>query len=472
MGFDYNGAIKAGYSDDEINSFLSNKSKNLASNQAQSVVGFTNEAPKAPNLSEAKPHENKSWFDSVVDSGKRLYKDITSPIDYATDNIVATLTGKSANEVRDNYKTQQDISKINRTLSAQEALNNGTFALGGLFKSDDERKVDADRTKDIFIKTAQELGYEPLMAKHNGEIKYGVRLKNGEVKDITPDFLDLLGANSNEILGSLAGTGVALATKSPTAGAAARSLLATRAARALTYGAVGSGAGAVADYTRNTADTDDEFKLSEAIKAGISGASNEALGAGLAQLLNPVIKGFKATGKISADMIGKVADYMPILKTLREQNIGGALKELEAQMGGKENLDEFLKQADKMGVRVKINDSSYLAGIAKEELEKAGAKIDDFNAQNELMQKGKDFTQKGVNLAKDGIDAAQNLFFKNDEITKNQSDFLTATRGNERVAQMASNTLSLNATAANRLNEIITADTNKILDEFNTFKGA
>lgn len=38
----------------------------------------------------------------------------------------------------------------------------GTFALGGLFKSDDERKADASRTKDIFIKTAQELGYERL----------------------------------------------------------------------------------------------------------------------------------------------------------------------------------------------------------------------------------------------------------------------------------------------------------------------
>ncbi|WP_169753546.1 hypothetical protein [Campylobacter mucosalis] len=472
LGFNYKGALDAGYSQDEINSFLSNKSKNLAANQAQNAVSFTNEAPKAPNLSEAKPHENKNWLDSVVDSGKRLYKDITSPIEYAADNIVATITGKSANEVRDNYKTQQDISKINRTLSAQEALNNGTFALGGLFKSDDERKADASRTKDIFIKTAQELGYEPFMATHNGEIKYGVKLKNGEIKDITPDFLDLLGANANELIGSLGGTAVALATKSPVAGGAVRSLLAPATARALTYGAVGSGAGAVADYTRNTANTDGEFKINEAIKAGVGGASNEALGAGLAELLNPAIKGFKATGKISAEAISKAADYMPILKTLREQNVGGALKELEAQMGGKEALDEFLKQADEMGVRVNINDGSYLAGVAKEELEKAGQKVDDFNAQNELMQKGKEWTQKGVNLAKDAVDTAQNLFFKNDEITKNQSDFLTAARANERVAQIASNALSSNATAANRMNEIITADTNKILDEFSTLKGA
>ncbi|KEA46556.1 hypothetical protein CR66_01580 [Campylobacter mucosalis] len=348
----------------------------------------------------------------------------------------------------------------------------GTFALGGLFKSDDERKADASRTKDIFIKTAQELGYEPFMATHNGEIKYGVKLKNGEIKDITPDFLDLLGANANELVGSLGGTAVALATKSPVAGGAVRSLLAPATARALTYGAVGSGAGAVADYTRNTANTDGEFKINEAIKAGVGGASNEALGAGLAELLNPAIKSFKATGKISAEAISKAADYMPILKTLREQNVGGALKELQAQMGGKEALDEFLKQADEMGVRVNINDGSYLASVAKEELEKAGQKVDDFNAQNELMQKGKEWTQKGVNLAKDAVDTAQNLFFKNDEITKNQSDFLTAARGNERVAQIASNALSSNATAANRMNEIITADTNKILDEFNALKGA
>ncbi|MDL0090025.1 hypothetical protein, partial [Campylobacter gastrosuis] len=493
MGFDYNGAIKAGYSDDEINNYLGfnykgaldagyshdeinshllNKNKNLANNQVQNVVSFTNEAPKAPDLSQIKPHENKSWFDSVIDSGKRFYKDITSPIEYAADNIVATITGKSTNEVRDNYKTQQDVSKINRTLSAQEALNNGTFALGGLFKSDDERKADAEKTKDIFIKTAQELGYEPFMANHNGEIKYGVKLKNGEIKDITPDFLDLLGANANELIGSLGGTAVALATKSPVAGGAVRSLLAPATARALTYGAGFGGVGAGADYARNIADTDGDFKVDEAIKAVIGGASNEALGAGLAELLSPAIKSFKATGKISAEAIGKVADYMPILKTLREQNVGGALKEVQEQVGGKENLDELLRQADEMGVRVDINDGSYLTSVAKEELEKAGQKVDDFNANNELLQKGKEWTQKGVNLAKDAVDTAQNIFFKNDEITKNQSDFLTAARANERVAQIASNALSSNATAANRMNEIITADANKILDEFNALKGA
>lgn len=454
-GFDYKAAINAGYSTDEMDGFLSSKTKNLEP-QTQSHI------PSAPTIANAK-NSDKSWLDNVVDAGKKTYGALIEPVEYVADNLVSLATGKSTNEVRDNLRQSEDLRKIQDTIASQDALNAGTFAVNSFLKDDNERIVDAQKVKNIFVDTARGLGYEPMMrVDDDGATSYGVRLKNGEIKDITPNFLNILKANLKEIGGSLLGVGLASVTKNPTSLAVGRSLLVNPASRALAYSVAGSGGGAASDYIDNSQKTGNEITAGGIINSTIGGMANDVLGAGIAEAISPVAKNsIKITGKA----LDKTIDLMPFVKMLREQNYKGAEKELIEQMGGREAYDEFNKLANEMGTRVNVADGSYIAGVAKEGLENASKAIDEFDPQKPLMQKGKEIAKEATGKAGGLVDKAQNVLLKGEDIAKAQSDFITAARGNERVAQIASGSLSQNPTAANMMREIITKDANKILDE-------
>lgn len=227
-------------------------------------------------------------------------------------------------------------------------------------------------------------------------------------------------------------------------------------------GAVGSGTGGVLDATAGAEYLDKSMTAGDALRkfgeeALLSGAGDVVLG-GAAKIAKPTLN-------VSGKFVGKALDLMPIVRALRDQNIGGALKELENQVGGKEALDAIRKQADELGTKVDIEDGSYLAGVAKDELGQVGKKLDELEVERQLLQKGKEKAKEAIEKSDGLIDKVQNLFFKSDDITKGQSDILTGARANERVAQIAGEALASNPVAANKMNQIITTDTNKILDD-------
>ncbi|AQW82996.1 hypothetical protein [Campylobacter pinnipediorum] len=439
--------------------------------------------PKAPQTDNA-PTQNRSWFDNFTHGASDFIDDISAPVKQAyqgvsdlvdkakhgvenlADDTFQVLTGSSderMREVKNKMKQNSDISKLTKTVASQQALNSGTFALNELFKSADEKHQDIIKTKNIFSNMAKQMGYKPVFGKDkDGGLRFGVMIGDNDVKDITPDFFDALGASSKELLGSTIGGITALATKNPTAGATAS---------ALVGGMLGGGFGSMSDYATNSANTGNDTNIAGYANSFTGGFGNEAIGVGMASLFQPVlkaaVKGTEKTIKIG----GKVINMIPIINAIRKQNVDGAFKEFEKQMGGKEATQEILRQADEFGSRVNIEDGSTLVNTAKQTLDDGLENFNKFESNNETINRAKELANEYAPTAKNIINKAQNIILDNDKITKAQSDFLTGARANERVAQMAQATLSSNADAANNMTNVITKDANKIVSEFENLRG-
>lgn len=481
MSFNYNEAIKAGYSNDEITQYLGgfNYKKALDSGYSQDEINAylqakrqppkQNQAPQAPIMTTQPQQKNNGWLSDIQKGIKRVNKEILNPINYAIDGAVGLITGKDRNEVAKNAQTLNNKNQAQDILSSQEVLNNGTFALNAFFKDEVDKKSDLEKMRLTLINTAEKLGYSPMIAQQNdGTMRYGLKDKEGKIHDITPNFASLLKANSGEILGSLAGITAQALTKSPTTGVAVKGLMANQGARALTYSMLGSGAGAGSDNIRNTQKIDDQVQLNEVLKSTIGGASNDIMGAGAAEILGKVASpAFKAILKGT----NKALDYVPIINKIRGQNFDGAMAELEAQVGGKKALQDILKQADELNARIDVGDGSFLAQTAKEKIGETSEAITKLNPQKQIAQKGLNLTQKGLNYANKALDTAQEMFLKNDEIKDAQSKILAGARANERVADIAAPALAQNAQAANNLNKIITKDTDNIYSQLAKLQG-
>ncbi|MGP1580840.1 MAG: PBECR2 nuclease fold domain-containing protein [Wolinella sp.] len=362
---------------------------------------------------------------------------------------------------------EKNLSKLKREISALEALHNGTFALNPLFDSQESKKQKQQELLNYFASSVSKMGYKPkVMQERGGGLKFGVEI-DGAVHDVTPSFLDALARNGLEIGlslasiaaipftggASLAGLGAAAAGAGAraAAGSAARAALSSAAGKGFAYGVAGSAAGAGGDYLLNSKIAGETPSALGTTKAILGGAGNEALGVGIGEA---IMKAVQSVPRFS----GKVIDYSPVIGALRKQNINGALRELEKQVGGKEEAEKLLALAQKRGTTLESTSKSEAFEVAKNLLDSKSKEL-----RNPKLRAGASRAKEAVELL--------DRYLLSDEIQKGQSKILTLARANPRLAEMLGSVVKSEPKAAENLKRIINTDTEKIFHELESLKG-
>ncbi|MGG7049250.1 MULTISPECIES: hypothetical protein, partial [unclassified Campylobacter] len=460
-----------------------NEQEPLIDEQTQKILQNNSiKAPQAPIMPDKINTQKSAWdkaseaiLDGISEVGKAA-KDIASPLIQAVDGYKQIF---NMGEYANTHKARQE--ELTKKLATKEYLQNGTFALNPFLKSKEESQSDKEALINFFNDEAIKLGFKPkIKTERNGEVKFGIELADGKVRDITPGFMDAIMPSKNEIVGSIGGTLASAAvlglTKNPAlAGEASAYMraLAHPTTKIFAGGAVGSGVGALQDYRQNTALVGEEATLQGASSAMLGGVANEALGVGMAEAVAKAIPQVNKLMSVLPKYSDKAINFMPVLKQLRTQNISGAMRELEKQVGGKAELEAILAKANEAGVVVDISDASYVAKMTKDKLGDAEKFIDklDETTQNQTLKKGLSFAKKLDEVAIKGVSYIEHGFLSKEAITDAQSKILTIARANSRVGEMLGSILSQNATAANNLKQMINTDTDKIFKELESISG-
>ncbi|MGG7073205.1 DEAD/DEAH box helicase family protein [Campylobacter sp. 9BO] len=460
-----------------------NEQEPLIDEQTQKILQNNSiKAPQAPIMPDEINTQKSAWdkaseaiLDGISEVGKAA-KDIASPLIQAVDGYKQIF---NMGEYANTHKARQE--ELTKKLATKEYLQNGTFALNPFLKSKEESQSDKEALINFFNDEAIKLGFKPkIKTESNGEVKFGIELADGKVRDITPGFMDAIMPSKNEIVGSIGGTLASAAvlglTKNPAlAGEASAYMraLAHPTTKIFAGGAVGSGVGALQDYRQNTALVGEEATLKGASSAMLGGVANEALGVGMAEAVAKAIPQVNKLMSVLPKYSDKAINFMPVLKQLRTQNISGAMRELEKQVGGKAELEAILAKANEAGVVVDISDASYVAKMTKDKLGDAEKFIDklDETTQNQTLKKGLSFAKKLDEVAIKGVSYIEHGFLSKEAITDAQSKILTIARANSRVGEMLGSILSQNATAANNLKQMINTDTDKIFKELESISG-
>ncbi len=361
---------------------------------------------------------------------------------------------------------EKNLSKLKREISALEALHNGTFALNPLFDSEESKKQKQQELLNYFASSVSKMGYKPkVMQERGGGLKFGVEI-DGAVHDVTPSFLDALARNGLEIGlslasiaaipftggASLAGLGAAAAGAGAraAAGSAARAALGSAVGKGFAYGVAGSAAGAGGDYLINSKIAGETPSALGTTKAILGGAGNEALGVGIGEA---IMKAVQSVPRFS----GKVIDYTPVIGAIRKQNINGALRELEKQIGSKEKTLELLALAQKRGTELESSSRSQMLDIAKGLLD---------------SQKSNKYEpiRKLAGYGKLGVEASEKFLFS-PEVNKGHNKILTLARSNPRLAEMLGSIVKSEPKAAENLKNIINTDRQRLFSELERLRG-
>ncbi|WP_081302503.1 hypothetical protein, partial [Campylobacter fetus] len=445
------GAKEMEIPDNVLNSFKQPKQE-ISQAQINPNNAFGNAQP-APNIQNAKDMTDRSIVDTLNDTVKSGWGEVTKIANSL--NPFDTQKGMTNQE--------KDLNNIQSAIISKDALNRGTFALNPLLDSKDKAKAKQTDLENVFRQKAKEIGYQATIGKsENGETRYGI-VVNGQVKDITPNFMQTLAANSGEIAGSIAGS--ILAPQAKVAGIASKAL--TPLAKSFIGGMAGSGVGASGDYVANSLNANSDITTSGVLNSAYGGLGNEALGAGLAATLTPAIKAGAKGVNATAKGIDKAIDLVPIINQLRTQNIGGAMAELENQVGGKEILNKILNDAMATNTKIDIKDGSTMAMMAKNKADEINTNIANSKANNTIKNISSNVSDKTSQVT----DFLQNSFLKNGVITDGQEKLLAAARANPRIAQVLSGIIAESPEVANNLSPIISRDANKIINMLDNLVG-
>ncbi|WP_065842883.1 hypothetical protein [Campylobacter fetus] len=444
------GAKEMEIGDDILAKFKAPQQNGAQNTQTQTqnngYLGGYKEAPQAPNTQNARDLNNKGFSDNLGNIGNKIVN--------ATKQTLNSLN--PFDDTKGLTNDERDLKAIQKNLIANGTLNRGTFALNGLFDSKQEAKAKQDNLENEFRKKVESYGLTPTMGKtKQGERRYGVRDKNGQIHDITPNFMQTMSANIGEIAG---GVGGAFIPGGAVAKVGAKAL--SQVARSVVGSTVGSMAGAGGDYAANSQKTDKEMTAKGLRDSVVGGAANSLIGdaaaIGLGKVAVPAIKG---TIK-GAD---KAINLMPIVHQLRTQNAGGAKNELIAQVGGKDALEKIKNNAINMNTKIDVADGSTMAKMAKDKL----GEVSDGISSSKLPQTIKNGTSSISQKTNQTIDFLQNAFLKNGEITDLQETALIAARANPRIAQVLAQTIQESPEVANNLSKIISKDSNNIIEFLN-----
>lgn len=448
--------VPQGAKEMEIGDDILAKFKAPQQNQAQNIptqtqnnngyLGGYNAVPQAPNMQNARDLSNKGFSDNLENIGNKIVN--------ATKQTLSSFN--PLDDTKGLTNDERDIKAIQKNLIANDALNRGTFALNTFLDSEQEAKAKQDNLVNEFRKKVESYGLTPTIGKtKQGETRYGVRDKNGQIHDITPNFMQTLGANLGEIAGGVGGAFIPVGAVAKV-GAKALSPI----ARSVTGSTIGSMAGASSDYVANSQTADKEITAKGLLDSAIGGGANSVIGdaaaIGLGKVAVPAIKG---TIK-GAD---KAINLMPIVHQLRTQNAGGAKNELIAQVGGKDALEKIKNNAINMNTKIDVADGSTMAKMTKDKLGEVSENINNSN----LGQTIKNGTSSISQNANQAIDFLQNAFLKNGEITDLQETALIAARANPRVAQVLGTIIQESPEVANNLSKIISKDSDNIIGFLN-----